>query len=105
MRKFRFSRRAETDLLSIADYTLRKWGKAQAARYLGELEACCQTLAGNPALGRVCDDVRPGFRRHEHGRHVLFYREERDGILISRILPQRMLPEKHAIDDQDDEPR
>jgi hypothetical protein len=26
--KFRFSRRAEDDLLAIANYTLRKWGKA-----------------------------------------------------------------------------
>jgi plasmid stabilization system protein ParE len=50
---FRFSRRAEADLLSIGDYTLRTWGKAQAARYLGELEVCCQTLSDNPALGRL----------------------------------------------------
>jgi plasmid stabilization system protein ParE len=47
---FRFSRRAEADLLSIGDYTLRTWGKAQAARYLGELEVCCQTLSDNPQL-------------------------------------------------------
>ena len=43
MAAIRFSRRAEADLLSIGDYTLRTWGKAQAARYLGELEVCCQT--------------------------------------------------------------
>jgi toxin ParE1/3/4 len=98
---FRFSRRAEADLLNIGDYTLRKWGKAQATRYLGELEACCQTLAREPALGRLCDDVRPGLRRHEHGKHVVFYRQERSGILVSRILHQRMLPDRHAIDDQD----
>jgi toxin ParE1/3/4 len=102
--RFRFSRRAEADLLSIGDYTLRKWGKAQAALYLGELEVCCQMLADNPASGRLCDDIRPGLRCHEHGRHVAFYREERGGILISRILHQRMLAERHAIDDQDDEP-
>jgi len=102
--KFRFSRRAEADLLSIADYTLREWGKAQAARYIDELEVCCQKLADNPALGRVCDDIRPGLRRHEHAKHVLFYRNERGGILVSRILHQRMVPERHAIDDQDDEP-
>jgi len=47
---FRFSRRAEADLLSIGKYTLRTWGKAQTARYLGELEAFCQTLADNPSL-------------------------------------------------------
>jgi toxin ParE1/3/4 len=91
-------------LLSFGDYTLRKWGKAQASRYIGELEVCCQTLADNPALGRLCDDVRPGLRRHEHGKQVVFYRQERGGILVSRILHQRMLPDKHAIDDQDDEP-
>jgi toxin ParE1/3/4 len=98
---FRFSRRAEADLLSIGDYTLRKRGRTQAARYLGELEVCCQTLALNPALGRFCDDVRLGLRRHEHGMHVVFYRQERSGILVSRILHQRMLPDRHAIDDQD----
>ena len=104
MGKFRFSRRAEADLLSIADYTLRKWGRAQAVRYIGELEACCQTLAGNPALGRLCYEVRPSLRRHEHGRHVLFYRREREGILVSRILHQRMLPDRHAVDEPEDQP-
>ena len=104
MAAFRFSRRAEADLLSFGDYTLRKWGKAQASRYIGELEVCCQTLADNPVLGRLCDGVRPGLRRHEHGKQVVFYRQERGGILVSRILHQRMLPDKHAIDDQDDEP-
>jgi toxin ParE1/3/4 len=102
--KFRFSRRAEADLLSIADYTLREWGKTQAARYIDELEVCCEKLADNPALGRACDDIRPGLHRHEHGKHVLFYREERGGILVSRILHQRMLPERHTLDDGDDEP-
>jgi toxin ParE1/3/4 len=101
---FRFSRRAEADLLSIADYTLRTWGSAQAVHYIGELEVCCQMLADNPALGRLCEDVRPGLRRLEHGKHVVFYRQEHGGVLISRILHQRMLPDRHAIDDQDSEP-
>jgi len=101
---FRFSRRAEADLLNIADYTLRTWGSAQADRYLGELEACCQFLADNAALGRTCDEVRPGLRRLEHGKHVVFYRQEPGGVLVSRILHQRMLPNLHAIDDRDDVP-
>jgi toxin ParE1/3/4 len=100
---FRFSRRAEADLLSIGDYTLHTWGKAQAARYIGELEVCCQTLADNPALGRPSAEVRPGLRRLERGKHVVFYRKVRGGILVSRILHQSMLPERHAIDDQDEE--
>jgi toxin ParE1/3/4 len=103
MGRFRFSRRAEVDLLTIGDYSLHKWGKAQTVRYIGELEVCCQTLADNPALGRLCDHVRPGLHRHEHGRHVVFYRPERGGIVVSRVLHQRMLPDRHAIDGEADE--
>jgi toxin ParE1/3/4 len=96
---FRFSRRAESDLAGIAGYTLRTWGKVQAARYLGELEDCCRRLADNPALGRICEGIRPGLRRWEHGAHVVFYREQGGGILISRVLHRGMLPERHSIDD------
>jgi toxin ParE1/3/4 len=102
--KFRFSLRAETDLFNIGDYTFRTWGKAQADRYIGQLEDCCQRIADNRALGRPCDEIRPKLRRREQGKHVVFYREETGGILISRILHQRMLPEHQVIDDEDDTP-
>jgi toxin ParE1/3/4 len=104
MAEFRFSRVAEADLLSIGAYTLRTWGEDQTIRYIDDLEACCQTLADNPTLGRACDEVRPGLRRMECGQHVVFYREDAEGILVSRILHQRMLPERHAIDDRDARP-
>jgi toxin ParE1/3/4 len=99
---FRFSRLAESDLLSIGRYTLRAWGEAQTFRYLGELEACCQQLADNPASGRSCDDIRPGLYRREQGKHVIFFRRESGGILVSRILHERMLPVRHAFTDEDD---
>lgn len=104
MAAFRFSRRAEADLLSIGAYTFRTWGVDQAFRYIADLEACCQMLADHPTLGRACDHVRPGLRRMERGRHVVFYREDAGGILVSRILHQRMLPERQASDDEDDGP-
>ncbi|MBV8552340.1 MAG: type II toxin-antitoxin system RelE/ParE family toxin [Acidobacteriaceae bacterium] len=105
MAPFRLSRLAEADLLGIGAYTLRTWGEDQAIRYIDDLEACCQRLADNPGLGRACDDVRPGLRRMEHGRHVVFYRHEAGGIFVSRILHQRMLVERHPIEDDDlDEP-
>jgi plasmid stabilization system protein ParE len=39
----------------------------------------------------------------EHDRHVIFYRRSGKGILISRILHQRMLPDRHTISVEDDE--
>ena len=100
----RFSRLAEADLYKIGLHTSRTWGEAQTDRYLSQLEDCCRRLANNPALGRACDEIRPGLRRMEQGRHVVFYREEPGGILISRILHQRMLPENQNIDDDEDAP-
>jgi toxin ParE1/3/4 len=102
--RFRFSRRAEADLLSIGAYTLRTWGADQTIRYVADLQACCQLLADNPEAGRVCDDVRPGLRRMEHGRHVIFYRPDAKGILISRVLHQRMLPDKYATENDENKP-
>jgi toxin ParE1/3/4 len=96
---FRLSRSAEADLLGIGAYTLSTWGEDQAIRYLDDIEGCCQTLADNPMLGRTCDAVRPGLRRMASGRHVIYYREVTRGIFVSRILHQRMLPERHAIDE------
>jgi toxin ParE1/3/4 len=105
MAVFRISVRAEANLLSIGTHTLRTWGEAQAALYMSELEACCQMLADNPALGRTCGHIRPGLRCMEHGKHVLFYREEAANILVSRILHQRMLPERQVFDDEENGPK
>jgi toxin ParE1/3/4 len=98
----RFSRRAEADLVGISDHTLRTWGEDQVVRYIDALEAFCQMLAGNPSLGRSCDHIHRGLRRTASGQHVVFYREDARGILISRILHQRMLPGRYPMDDGDD---
>lgn len=90
--RVRFSRLAERDLQAIGVYTVERWGMKQAIAYLEALEACCQTLADNPGIGRACDDVRPGLNRFEHASHVVFYRLESGGIWISRILHERMMP-------------
>ena len=101
MARVRFSRLSETDLLEIALYTLRTWGEAQTDRYLCKLEECCHLLADNPALGRPCDEIRPGLRRMLEEKHVVFYRDEPGGILVCRILHQRMLPENQEMDEDD----
>jgi toxin ParE1/3/4 len=95
----RFSLSARADLLNIGAYTLQTWGTAQVERYLNSLEQCAKMLAANPTLGRPCDWIRPGLRRFEKGRHVLFYRREDKGILVSRILHQSMLPGEQTFEE------
>jgi toxin ParE1/3/4 len=67
----------------------------------GQPEKCAKMLARNPALGRRCDWIRPGLRRFEKGKHVIFYRVEENGILVSRILHLGMLPEQQEFDEMD----
>ena len=97
----RYSVRAERDLTVIADYTLNRWGEDQVVRYLDDLEACCQKLAVSPGLGRACDDIRPGLRRMEHGKHIVFYREAAGAIVVLRILHRSMLPGRQAMGDDE----
>ena len=85
-------------MLSIGKYTLQTWGQAQTDRYIIELKVCCRLIASNPLIGRSCDQVKLGLRRMEKGKHVLFYRQEPGGIRVVRILHQRMLPGRHAMD-------
>lgn len=95
---FRLTRRAEQDLLEIAEYTLHTWGQMQTVQYLHDFEKCFTLLAANPYLGRSCDDIRTGLRRFEQRKHVIFYRLHSDGVLISRILHSKMLPLRHSFD-------
>lgn len=51
-------------------------------------------------MGRACDEIRSGLRRMKCLQRVIFYLQEADGILVSRVLHQRMLPRLHEIDDE-----
>ncbi len=102
MGDYKLSSLAEDDLDSIGSYTLENWGVAQAARYLTDLEDCCQLLADTPGLGRNCDDILPGLFRQEQGKHVVFFRRTVEGIRVLRFLHERMLPELHLFEDDDE---
>ncbi len=90
----RVSTQAEADIDSIAEYTKDTWGEIQADSYLMKLEDGFELLARNPLIGRSCDQIRRGLRRYEIENHVAFYVPLRNGVLIVRVLHQRMLPVK-----------
>ena len=95
MADHRRSARAEADLAGIADYTIKTFGIEQARRYRAALEACFQTLAENPRLGRSAERLSQGLRRFEHWSHTVFYAEDEGGILIVRILHVGMDASRH----------
>ena len=93
-RRLHFSELAEADMLGIAQYSLQRWGEAQAARYLAQLARCCDRIAEYPRIGRACPGVLPGLRRIEEGSHTVFFLVEEDDVLIVRVLHNRMQPER-----------
>jgi len=95
---YRLSTLAESDLESIARYSVQTWGEEQAHRYIEHLKKCCFRVSESRMLGRSCDRIQKGYRRIEHGSHVVFYREQGDEILIGRILHKSMLPYLHVME-------
>lgn len=87
---------AAEDFAGIYDYTLLRFGKAQAEHYTDEMEAFFDTLAGMPHLGREYPSV-PGVMRAEFQRHTVFYTVRAHDILIARILHQQMNHPRHFL--------
>ncbi|WP_127958530.1 type II toxin-antitoxin system RelE/ParE family toxin [Serratia microhaemolytica] len=92
---YKLTERAADDFGGIYDYTLLKFGEAQADLYTDTLEAFFETLAEMPTIGRDYLVV-PGIMRIEFQQHVIFYSVRDNDILIIRILHQQMSHERHV---------
>ncbi|ETW93077.1 MAG: hypothetical protein ETSY1_40825 [Candidatus Entotheonella factor] len=90
MAAFQLTRKARDDLRSIGRYTQTTWGREQRSRYLSRLDAAFHALAESPEMGPACDDIREGYRKYRVGRHLIFYRQSDVGIIVVRILHERM---------------
>ena len=95
MAEYRLSPKAQSDLDGIFDYTVTHWGLSQALRYTDLIEAACAGLAEAPLQSQDCALIRPGYRRRNVERHVIYFRPASYGIAVIRILHQRMDAARH----------
>ena len=95
MSRYRISVDAQEDMDGILEYTVTAWGWRQSVQYLSKLEDCFDLLANSPSIGRSCDSIRAGLRRFEIGRHVVLYVSDSDGVLVLRVLYQRVMPDNY----------
>ena len=102
MCKHRLSKRADSDIAGIADYTIRQFGIRQARRYRDGLGKIFRKLAEYPNSGRSAGQLAPRLRRMNFESHVIFFLHDEGGVLIVRILHQRMAFKRHPM--TDDEP-
>jgi toxin ParE1/3/4 len=89
------SRRAESDLDEIWDYSAERWGMDQANRYVGALRESIERVARDPSRGRSVSARGKSYYQYRSGSHMIFYRETNRGVQIVRVLHQSMEYVRH----------
>lgn len=95
MGSYTLSGKADDDIERIAEASLQEWGLARAEKYISGLHETFRMLAEFPDLGRDASHIRPSYRKIETASHSVFYRKTKNGVLIVRVLHQRMDFERH----------
>ena len=95
MADYRLAPAAQRDLESIWRHTREQWGIDQADRYIDILEVAFAALAESPKSAPACDHIRPGYRRRNVERHMIYFRITNYGIAIIRILRDRADAPRH----------
>ena len=86
---------AKKDLERIGEYTRRQSGAAQKRKYLGQIKDGFEAIRNTPGLGAPRNDIVKGIRARHARKHIIFYRQTRNGIVIVRMLHESMDPERH----------
>lgn len=90
MDSYTLFQKADDDILHIARASVQQWGLARAERYILSLHESFERLAEFPDVGRNANKISPGYLQMESASHTIFYRKIENGILIVRVLHERM---------------
>ena len=94
MASYKLSPKAKKDLEEIWLYTYKKWGEAQADKYVSEIDESFKD-ASQGLVGKSCDHILPEYHRYTIGKHVVYFRKIKTKIDIVRILHQKMNEDLH----------
>ena len=92
----RLSRLAMDDIALIHDYTVQRWGKQRAAKYVHDLWDALDEINVTPDRWRERPQIHPGCRARVCGSHLIIYRVSAGVVEISRILHGAMDARRHV---------
>jgi toxin ParE1/3/4 len=81
---------ARRDFRSILRYTRRAWGERKKDTYAVRLNDAMEYLTRFPLLGESRDDLRTGMRARPVAEHVIYYRVDKEAIIVLRLLHHTM---------------
>jgi toxin ParE1/3/4 len=93
--RLELSRRAQSDLDDIRDYSVEHFGTARAILYLDAIEQAFRRILSHPEIGVPMPDLAVRLRSVPVGEHRLFYRADGDRVFIVRILHKAMDVMRH----------
>ena len=95
MPQLKFTAAARRDLNAIYDHGFARFGQASADRYAAMLTATASALLDFPLMGPEVPGRKRPLRRFTAESHVIFYRPDAVGIVVTRVLHQHMNAEKY----------
>ncbi len=98
MAAYRLAREADSDLASIYEYTITNFGLRQARNYLGGLLRCFEYLGEYSDAGPQVEQLATGLRRYPYRSHTVFYTLHDRGVLVVRVLHERMDATRHFVE-------
>lgn len=77
---------AREDMVEIWEYVAAHTTDEKATDFLGKIKEKMVLLSGMSGIGSMRDELSDGLRSYTFGKHLIFYREIDDGIVIVRVL-------------------
>ncbi len=89
MGNYRLRKEAEDNLIRIHQRGVRDHGATQADKYYEAFFDRFEQLAEQPYLYQAVEHIQAGYRQSVCGKDSIYYRIEKDGVEIIRVLGQQ----------------
>ena len=86
----KLTERAHYDLQEIEAYSVQRWGRKTAARYLEDIQTALSLLQENPDLLRYQSDISTQFTFYRVREHFLVCTKLKDVLLVLTIKHGQM---------------
>ena len=85
MSEYRLRPKAVADLELIGAFIARD-NPARAVSFIDELKGLCARIGDHPQAFQRRDDLAKGLRQALHGRYLILFTADDDGVVIERVL-------------------
>jgi toxin ParE1/3/4 len=83
---YRLTQKADDDLERLIDFSIHCFGLKHTLSYAEGMKQKFTEIVQTPKLWQSVNSIRQGYRRSVYGKHSIYYRIDKNEIVIVRIL-------------------